>query len=112
MRRHRGVVEAELGEAARPEVLDQHVRGLDQPPERVGAVGRLQIERDALLAAVQREKEAAGAFDERRPGARVVAVLRLFDLQDLGAHVAEHHRAERAGDDPREIDTRNRPEEA
>jgi hypothetical protein len=31
-------------------------------------------------------------------------MLRFLDLQDLGAHVAEHHRAERAGHDPREID--------
>ena len=36
--------------------------------------------------------------------ARVVAVLRLLDLEHLGAHVAEHHRAERAGHNPREID--------
>ena len=31
-------------------------------------------------------------------------MLRLLDLEDLGAHVAEHHRAEGPGHDPREID--------
>ena len=43
-------------------------------------------------------------MDERRPSARVVAVLRLFDLQHLGAHVAEHHRAERTGHHARQVD--------
>src|SRR5581483_674271 len=103
-RRRGGVAEPELREAAGPEVLDQHVSRRDQAAQRLGAVRRLEIDRDALLAAVQREEEAALAADERRPRARVVAVLGLLDLQHLGAPVAELHRAERTGDDPRQID--------
>ena len=87
-----------------PEILDQHIGRLDEPRQGLRAFRRLQIERHALLAAIEREVEAPPAVNVRRPGARVVAVLRLFDLQHLGAHVAQHHGAERTGDDAGEID--------
>src|SRR4029453_13637354 len=48
--------------------------------------------------------EAAPAVDERTPAARIVAVLWFLDLENLGAHVAEHHRAVRPGNDAGEID--------
>jgi hypothetical protein len=71
-----------------------------QPAQRFSAALALEIQRDAFLAAVQGQEEAAPAVDERTPAARIVAVLRFFDLENLGAHVAEHHRAVRPGNDP------------
>src|SRR5262249_31699366 len=78
--------------------------GLDQLAQGACAVRRLQIQRNALLAAIELEEEGADAVDERSPSARVVAVRGLFDLQHLGAHVAEHHRGERPGNDARQVD--------
>ena len=102
--RDRVVAEAQLRQAARPEVLDQHVRRVDQTAEHVGAGVGLQIDGEALLAAVQAEKEGAPPVPERRPGAGVVALGRLLDLDDLGAHVAEHHRAVGTGEDARQVE--------
>src|SRR5262249_4034957 len=105
IQRGRGrVIEAELAEAAGTEVLDQHVGGLDQPPQRSRAGRRLEIERHALLVAIELVVERADAVDERSPAARIVAMRRLLDLEHLGAHVAEHHRRERTGDDPGQVD--------
>jgi len=64
-RRHGPVIESELGEAAGPEVLDQHVGGLNQPAQRLRAFLLLEIERDALLAPIELEEEAAPAVDVR-----------------------------------------------
>ena len=64
----------------------------------------LQIEGDALLVAVDAEEIGAPAADERLPRPGVVAVARVFDLDDLGAHVAEEHGAERTGEDAGEIE--------
>src|SRR5205807_3755948 len=103
-RRRARVIEPELREAAWAEILDQDVGRLNQLPQRSRTGGGLQIERDAFLAPVQLEEKAAAAVDERAPAARVVSMFRFFDLEHLGAHVAEHHRAERTRDDTREID--------
>src|SRR5664279_3561434 len=48
---------------------------------------RLQIDRDALLAAIERAEIGAVAIAQRRPRADQVA-LRSLDLDDLGAEVA------------------------
>ena len=50
-------------------------------------------------------KYALSPVEERRPpGARVVALARLFDLDDARAHVGEQHRAVRAGQHAREVE--------
>ena len=68
------------------------------------AVGRvLEVERDRLLAAVDRSEVLAVAAVHRRPLAHRVALGRL-DLDDLGAEVGEQHAAERAGGDLAELD--------
>src|SRR5436309_13900698 len=48
-------------------------------------------------------RESRLAAGEGRPAPRVVALPGLFDLDDLGTHVAQHHRAERPGEDAREV---------
>jgi hypothetical protein len=65
--------EAEPGQHAGPVVLDEHVRARDELREdRAVAVGG-EVERDALLAAVQRHEVGGLAVDERTDLARVVA---------------------------------------
>ena len=103
-RGNRVVVEAESGEASRSEVLDHDVGCADEATESAGAHIALQVERDALLVSVQAEKKRAPARAVGRPRARIVPMGRLFDLDDLRAHVAEHHRAIGAGEHAREVD--------
>src|SRR5262249_44079284 len=74
---------------------------------RLGPGRRAQVERDRLLVAVDGEvvRGQAGAGVVRRaPAARHVAVLGMLDLDHAGAEVAEHHRAEGAGEDAREVE--------
>ena len=87
------------------EVLDQHVGAIEQPLEDRRARRLLQVERQALLVAVDAEEVRALAADERRtPRARVVAAAGLLDLDDARAHVGEQHRAVRPGQHARQID--------
>src|SRR4051794_18835524 len=70
--------EAEAVERARPEILQQHVRLLDDLLEQPLAVVRLQVEGQAALVGVeQEEKQAVGALPLEMHGARDVARLRL-----------------------------------
>ena len=92
------VADAEPRDGADAQVLEHHVGALEQPEEDRLAVGVLQIERDALLVAVQvDEVRRLVAIERRAPRARDLAVERL-DLDDLRAVVAEHRRRERAGE--------------
>jgi len=92
-------VEAELGQRAGPEVLDQYVRARDEPIERGSALGLLEVERHALLVAVDaHEIRALARLKGRTPAAGVVALARLFDLDHPRAEVGEEHRAVRPGE--------------
>ena len=91
------VVEAELGEAADLEVLDQHVRARGQLAHDAPALIALEVHLDRALAAVGRMKigranmVAVGAFDEgRAPAAGIVARALALDLDDVGAEIGEH----------------------
>jgi hypothetical protein len=98
------VAETEPLHRAGPEVLEHHVRRLDQRPEDLLPFRRLQVQREALLVAVHGEEIRGLAARERRPAPRVVALAGLLDLDDLGAHVAEGHGAERPGEHARQVD--------
>ena len=103
--RHRGVVEAQPGQRAGPEVLDEHIRLRDQPLEDLAAGRLLEIERDAFLVAVDAQEIRAFAVQERRsPAARVVALAGLLDLDDPRAHVGEQHRAIGAREDAGQVE--------
>ena len=92
----RVVAQAELVHRAGAVVLHHHVGGLHEVEEQLAA--GLEVERHALLAAVQVHVVRAFAVPERCEVARVVAAAGLLDLDDLGAHVGQHHGAEGAGE--------------
>src|SRR5207237_8683134 len=71
------VAEAEALHGAGAEVLEQHVALADQLFQDGPALGRFQIEREALLVAIDRQEVRRFAADERRPRARVVALAGL-----------------------------------
>jgi len=89
--------EAETLERARPEVVHEDVGTPQEPVER-GAIGRsAEVERDAALAAVKPDEVGGLAAHHRVVAAREVAFGPL-DLDDVGAHVGQMARAERARD--------------
>ena len=104
-RRDRRIVETEFLHHAAGEILHHDIRLRDQfardlERRRIG-----EIERDAALVAIEAEEGRALAADFRvfvRP--RIVAAVRVFDLDDFGAEIGERLRAGRTGDDPGEID--------
>ena len=94
----------ELRHGADAQVFEHDIRAIEQPEKERFALRVLQIEREALLVAIQVD-EVGGfvAVERRSPGARDFAVERL-DLDDLRAVVAEHGRCERTGERVGEIE--------
>src|SRR3984893_13809373 len=70
----------ELFHRARAEVLDERVGLVEQPLEDLATLRRFKVERDRLLAAVDRGEIGRFAVLERAVMARVVALLGRFDL--------------------------------
>src|SRR5690606_7921409 len=99
------IAEAEALHHAGTVALDEHVVLGDELEER-GAPGlALEVEDDAALAPVEPvEHRAHPVVRERVGGARAVAEAGVFELVDLGAQVAEDHRAEGGGEEAREIE--------
>jgi hypothetical protein len=93
--------ESEAVEHTGPEVLQQHVRGLDEPAEHLRAVLVLQVDSDRPLAGVlgeERDAEAPGA--ELGIGAelpRQVTRARQLHLHDVGAEQRQLVTGERPG---------------
>ena len=84
------------------------------PNQRAGAWRQLaknvlterifEINGQTSLIAIDRQEISADVIDERRaPLTAVVAGRRRFNLNDVSSHVGEKHRADRARQDPREI---------
>src|SRR5208283_386738 len=76
-------------------VFDQYVGARDERAEDLGAGRRCGIECKALLAGVEIEERAAllwmrDVAGKRRMRAHLVAGVRRFNLDDIGAHVGEH----------------------
>src|SRR5690606_1193104 len=77
-------VEPVAGQVSDLEVLDHHIRSSRQAPHDIGPTGILEVDGEALLAAVDRQVVTALTTNERRsPGPRIVAPRRL-DLYDPG----------------------------
>ncbi len=63
-----------------------------------------EVHRQAALAAIDAHEINALAVDERRAvAARVIACTPPLELDHIGAHVPEQHRAIGTGQDSREI---------
>ena len=104
----RVIAEAEPPNGARAEVLDHDVGGVNQLPENLAAGVALEIQGKAALVPVDTQVVGADVVDERwSPGARVVPLAWLLDLDHLGAHVAQQHGAVGPGHDPGQIDDTN-----
>ncbi len=95
-RGERRVADAELVHHARAKALDDDIRALDHREERVARRGLFEIERERALAAIDREKPARHAALQWWQRAQIITELRILDLDDIRAHVGEHHREERA----------------
>ena len=63
-----------------------------------------QVEDDAFLTAVAAAEEGAHPIDQRRHRAGVVAGVRVFDFDDLGAQVVQQHGADGAGQQARQVE--------
>ena len=105
---HRGerlVPEAQPLGHARPVILDEDVRGLREALDDLDTFGRLEVDREPALAPVHRhESRAVAVLRDRRQLARGLARDGRLDLDDVGAHVGEVHRAERRRHRLREVD--------
>ncbi|CPP13640.1 Uncharacterised protein [Bordetella pertussis] len=91
------VAQAQAGHDAGPVAFYQHVGLVDQRQRLAPLRVVLQVERDARLAAVEVAEQHAGAALAVSQAAQPVAGRR-FDLDDLGAHLAQQAGAVRAGD--------------
>ncbi len=92
---HRLVAESELFQDARPKLLNQNISTFKQRAKLCGSLLRLQIDRQAVLAAVEQAESRARSLPLRRITAHVVAA-RPLDLGHLGAGFRQHQRRQRA----------------
>ena len=92
------------------EILDQDLRGIDQPPQKFAAVVALQIERDAALVARINFPENFNALDP--PAAQIVALAGTLDFDDVGAVIGEHMGRHITGDESRQVDDAHTVEQA
>ena len=98
------VVHAPARERAGLEVFDQHVGVFEQLPQDVAAFFTRQIDRDALLVAVDAGEVPRGVTVERRPPAACFIAAGGFQFDDLGAVIGQCLRAVRAAEHAAEVD--------
>ncbi len=102
------VAEAEAGEHAGPELLEEHVVAGQEAHERAPPGRPFEVEHEAALAPVERgERGRLAPLAEGRHRAQVVAAARVFELVDPGAEVGEHERGEGARQEARQVEDAN-----
>ena len=89
---------------ARAEVFHQYVRSSQQAVEVLAVLFVLEIETDALFAAVEGRKIGRPLPDEGADLAGVVAAFGVFHLDHPGTEVCQHQGAERAGQHPCQVE--------
>ncbi len=103
-RRDRRIVEAKLLHHAAGEILHHHIRLRDELTRDLQRCRIGEVERNAALVAIETEESRALAADFGMfVGARVVAAIRVFNLDDLGAEIREGLRAGGTSDNAGEI---------
>src|SRR4029079_14585008 len=102
---NRFVVETEALHHAFLIVLEEHVGNRNEPARDFDALFRFQVEHDAFLIYVDPQRFVrVGSGAGLHPEAAKLIALRRLDLDDLGAEMAQKHRAERPGQGVREVD--------
>src|SRR5574337_1204155 len=91
------VAQAEFVQDADTKVLDDHIAASRKFTGKGEAAFVFEVEREALLVAIAAQVIGRLPAKKRRPPvARLIADARAFDLDDLSAQVAQHHRAVRS----------------
>ena len=80
---------AKLRHRARLIVLDHHIGIFHHFKKNLFGFRHFQVQGNAFLVAVHIAEISAEAIDERGIAPRVVTLARFFDLDNLGAHVAQ-----------------------
>src|SRR5205814_506210 len=103
-----GIVQAITLERADGEVLQKNVGVVREIANDLLALGRAQVDRDRLLAAIAGEVigalTRAVLLDERLETAGLVAAIGLLDLDHGGAELGQDHAGEWARQHAREIE--------
>jgi len=84
----------ELSRQAGRKALDNDVGGLGELQQCGAPFWRANVEQHAAFVAIDREEHRRLVPPEGRQSARVVAVRRTLDFDDVCAHIAQHHRGE------------------
>src|SRR3989454_4616306 len=101
------VVRAQTSHDAGPELLHDDVRAACEFSEDFLPLDGLQVDRERTLPAVHHREGIRDLVDEWRHRSHVVAELRVLDLDDVRAEVAQELRAERPREEAREIQDRD-----
>ena len=99
--------DAELVHHSGTEAFNDNVGCLDHLQKVVALRRILQVEPEALLAAIDCDEELRHFLAHRTHGARIVASARILDLDHFGAHVGKMHGGYRARQQPGEVEDAN-----
>ena len=106
-------VNAEPGGDTWTKALDDHVGALDQPPDDLLCIGRLEVQSNAALISVPSQVGGAcsllpvSAVSERRPHPHVITVIDGLNFDDIGAQIAKVLRAHRSRKNSRHVENPN-----
>src|SRR5712675_1773627 len=97
------LVETHVYENSGAEILDQDIAAGDQFGQHLAALFVPQVEGQRSLVAVETSEVPAEPVADDTLLAHRIALAGCLDLDHLGSHVAEDHRAERPGEDAGQI---------